>query len=65
MGALHTATIAGLPEGCEAELDEIVLAGLLARFGGSSRASRRRTWGPRVKLKQGVDLTQVKVKPRV
>ena len=66
VGALHVAVKVGLPEGCVAELEEIVLG---ERFDAFRRAltgeTPARVAPMRVTLKQGVDLSQVKNEPRV
>ena len=44
--ALRVAVEVGLPEGCVAELEDIVLGECLTRFGGPLRVRRRHAWPP-------------------
>ena len=46
VGASRVAVEAGLPEGCVAELEDIVLETALTRFGGPLRVRRRHAWPP-------------------
>ena len=66
VGALRVAVKVELPEGCVAELEEIMMGECFDAFRraltGETPARMAPMW---VTLKQGADLTQVKAKPRV
>ena len=64
--ALRVAVEVGLPEGCMAELEEIVLGECFNAFRRAFTGEPPACVAPmRVTLKQGADLTQVKAKQRV
>ena len=66
VGALRVAVEVGLPEGCVAELEEIVLGECFDAFRRALTGETPARVAPmRVTLKQGADLSQVKAKPRV
>ena len=66
VGVLRVAVEAGLPEGCVAELEEIVLGECFDAFRRALTGETPASVAPmRVTLKQGTDLSQVKTKPRV
>ena len=66
VGALRVAVEVGLPEGCVAELEEIVLGECFDAFRRTLTGQTPARVAPmRVTLKQGADLSQVKAKPRV
>ena len=64
--ALHVAVEVGWPEGCVAEIEEIVLGECFDAFRRALTGETPARVAPmRVTLKQGADLSQVKAKPRV
>ena len=66
VGALRMAVEVGLPEGCVAELEEIVLLECFDAFRRALTGETSARVAPmRVTLKQGADLSQVKAKRRV
>ena len=66
VGALRVAVEGGLPEGCMAEGEEIVLGECFDAFRRALTSETPACVAPmRVILKQGADLTQVNAKPRV
>ena len=66
VGALRVAVEVGLPERCVAELEEIVLGECFDAFRRALTGETPAHVAPmRVTLKQGADLSQVKVKPPV
>ena len=66
VGALRVAVEIGLPERCVAELEEIVLGEYFDAFRRALTGETPARVAPmRVTLKQGADLSQVKVKPPV
>ena len=65
VGTLRVAVEVGLPEGCVAELEEIVLGQCFDAFRRALTDETRARDPHAVVLKQGVDLTQGKAKPRV
>ena len=66
VGALRVAVEVGLPEGCVAELEEILLGECFDAFRRALTGETPARVAPmRVTLKRGADLTQVEVKPRV
>ena len=66
VGALRVAVEVGLPEGCVAELEEIVLGECFDAFPRALTGETLARVAPmRVTLKQGVALSQAKAKPRV
>ena len=66
MGALRVAVEVGLPEGCVAELEAIVLGECFDAFRRALTGETPARVAPmRVTPKQGADLSQVKAKPRV
>ena len=65
VGVLRVAVEVGLPEGCVAELEEIVLGECFSAFRRVLTGETPARVAPvRVMLKQGADLSQVKVKSR-
>ena len=66
VGALRVVVKVGLPGGCVAELKDIVLGECFDAFRNALTGETLARVAPmRVTLKQGVDLSQVKAKPRV
>ena len=66
VAALRVAVEVGLPEGCVAELEEIVLGECFDAFRWALMGETPARVAPmRVTLKQGADLSQVKAKLRV
>ena len=66
VGALRVAVEIGLPEGCVAELEEIVLGECFDAFRRTlTGETPARVASMRVTLKQGADLSPMKAKPRV
>ena len=66
VGDLRVAVEVGLPEGCVAELEEIVLRECFDAFRRAlTGETPARVALMRVKLKQGADLSQVRARPRV
>ena len=66
VGALRVAVEVGLPEGCVADLEEIVLEECLDAFRRALAGETPARLAPmRVTRKQSADLTQVKAKTRV
>ena len=66
VSALRVTVEVGLPEGCVAELEEIVLGECFDAFRRALMGETPARVAPmRVTLKQGADLSQVKAKPRV
>ena len=64
--ALRVAVKVGLPEGCVAELENVVLGECFDTFRRALTGETPARVAPmRVTLKQGADLSQVKAKPRV
>ena len=64
VGVMRVAVVVELLEGCVAELEEIALGECLDTWALTGETLVR-VVPMRVTLKQGVDLTQVKTKPRV
>ena len=66
VGAFCVAVEVGLPEGCVAELEEIILGECFDAFRRALTGETPARVAPmRVTLEQGADLSQVKAKPRV
>ena len=66
VGASRVAAEVGLPEGCVAELDKIVLGECFDAFRRALTCETPARVAPmQVTLKQGMDFSQVKAKPRV
>ena len=66
VGAFRVAMEVGLPEGCMADLEEIMTRGCFDAFRRVLTGKTPTRVAPmRVMLKQGADLSQVKAKPRV
>ena len=66
VGALRVAVEVGLPEGCVAELEDILLGECFDAFRRALTSETPACVAPmQVTVKQGADLTQVKAKPRV
>ena len=65
VGDLRVAVEVGLPEGCVADQEDILLESLDAFWRALTNETPARVAPMRVRLKQGADLTQVKAKPRV